>query len=87
MKLLITIFSIFAFMNLSVAQFCFGAEAQKKPLQLNEMAALNQQQAADQEELQGTTAGLANGYGLLTLLLVAGVAYLIYDNLEDDDKD
>ncbi len=87
MKKIVAFLLILACLNLPVANYLHAGEVQKKPLQLEEMVELAQEQVQDYEETRNTEAGIANGYGILTLALAIGVGYLIYDQVNDDDDD
>ena len=87
MKTFVAILSLFALMNLTVAKYATAGEVAKKPLNLQEMVELNNEQAQDFEAVKDTEAGIANGYGLFTLALAIGVGYLVYDEIQNEDED
>lgn len=87
MKKIVAFLLILACLNLPVASYLQAGEVQKKPLQFDEMVALSQEQIQDYEETRNTEAGIANGYGLLTLALAVAVGYLVYEQVNDDDDD
>lgn len=87
MKKIVASLLILAFLNLPVANYLRAGEVQKKPLQIEEMVDLAREQVKDYEETKNTEAGIANGYGILTLALAVGVGYLIYNEVQDDDDD
>lgn len=83
MKHFVSILTLFAILNLSFANFTLGGEVEKKPLKLEEMVVLAQEEARDFEKTRDTEAGLQDGYGILSLALVAVVAYVIIDQVQD----
>ena len=85
MKHFVSFFTILAVLNLSFANFSIGGEVEKKPLKLEEMVVLAQEEARDFEETRETEAGVQNGYGMLALALAIGVGYLVYDQIENRD--
>lgn len=85
MKKIVAFLLILACLNLPVAGYLHAGEVQKKPLKFEEMVALSQEQVQDYEETRDTEAGIANGYGILTLALAVAVGYLVYDQINDDD--
>ena len=87
MKKLVTLLLILAFVHLPVAGYLRAAEVQKKPLNLEEMVGLAREQVKDYEETKTTEAGIANGYGILTLALAIAVGYLVYEQIQDKDDD
>jgi hypothetical protein len=87
MKKIVTLLLILACLHLPVAGYLRAAEVQKKPLQLEEMVVLAREQVQDYEETKNTEAGIANGYGLLTLALAIAVGYLVYEQIEDKDNE
>jgi hypothetical protein len=86
MKVFVTALSLFAFLNLTLLEYSTAGEVQKKPLDISEMVSLTKEQAVDFGEMQEVEAGLANGYGLLTLAFAIGVGYLISKELDKDDE-
>ena len=86
MKKIVTLLLIVACLHLPVAGYVRAAEVQKKPLQFDEMVDLAREQVKDYEETKNTEAGIANGYGLLTVALAVAVGYLIYEQIEDEDE-
>ncbi len=70
-------------LNLSVAGYSIAGTVKKQPLQVQEIVALHEQQAADHQDIEDIEAGLKGGYGVLILLMVVGVGYLIYDQTQD----
>jgi len=87
MKKLVTLLLILAFVHLPVSGYLRAAEVQKKPLNLEEMVGLAREQVKDFEETKNTEAGIANGYGILTLALVIAVGYVVYEQIQDRDDD
>ncbi len=87
MKKIVAFMLILAFLNLPVASSLRAGEVQKKPLQMEEMVDLAREQVQDFQETRTTEAGVANGYGILTLALAIGVGYLIYEEVQDRDDD
>jgi hypothetical protein len=85
MKKLFTLFLMAACLHLPVAAHLRAGEIKKKPLNLDEMVVLAREQVKDYEETKNTEAGIANGYGLLTLALAIAAGYLISEQLSDDD--
>ena len=85
MKQFVSILTLFALLNLSVANYSFAGEVEKKPLKLEEMVVLAQEEAQDFEATRKTEAGIQDGYGILALALAIGVGYLVYDQIENDD--
>lgn len=85
MKQFFSVFLVLAMLNLSFANFSFGGEVEKKPLQLEEMIELAKEQANDYQETRETDAGLKDGYGVLALAMAAAIGYFVYDQIQDDD--
>ena len=85
MKVFVTALSLLAFLNLSLLEYSTAGEVQKKPLDISEMVSLTKEQAADFGQTQEVEAGLANGYGLLTLAFAGAVTWLIVDEINRDD--
>ena len=83
MKHVVTTLLVLAFLNLSFATYATGGEVEKRPLNLEEMVVLTQEQREDYEETRKTEAGLANGYGILSLAVAAAVTYFVYDEVQD----
>lgn len=84
MKKFIASLLILACLNLSTGGFLHAGEVQRKPLKVEEMVELAQEQANDYEETKETEAGMKNGYGLLTIALVGVVTYVIIEQANDD---
>lgn len=84
MKNFVTFFLLLALFNLPMAGMLHAGEVKKKPLQLKEMVELAREQDKDYEETRKTEAGIANGYGILTLALAAAVGYVVYQQVNDD---
>ncbi|MCB1232538.1 MAG: hypothetical protein KDN19_19985 [Verrucomicrobiae bacterium] len=87
MKKIVAFLLILACLNLPVANYLRAGEVQKKPLKFDEMVELAKEQVQDYAETRDTEAGIANGYGLLTLALAIGVGYLVYDQVNNNDED
>ena len=85
MKHFVTLLAMAALLNFSVAGYSVAGTVKKQPLQVQEMVALQEKQAADHQDIEDIEAGLKDGYGILVLLLVVGVGYLIYDQSKDND--
>jgi hypothetical protein len=84
MKHFVTLLAMVTLLNLSVAGYSVAGTVKKQPLQVQEIVALQEKQAADHQDVEDIEAGLKGGYGILILLLVVGVGYLIYDQTQDD---
>jgi hypothetical protein len=85
MKNFFTVICLLAFLNLTFAKFSFAGEVEKKPLNLQEMVVLNQEQAQDFQQTRETEAGMQNGYGILTLAMAVVIGYLVYDQIQEED--
>lgn len=83
MKHVLTILLLLAMLHLPVAGHLRAGEIQKQPLQLEEMVELTREQMQDFAETRETEAGIANGYGILTLALAIAVGVLIYNEVND----
>ena len=86
MKHFVTLLAMVTLLNLSVAGYGIAGTVKKQPLQAQEMVALQVTKAADYQDIEDIEAGIKDGYGILILLLVVGVGYLIYQQVNDDDE-
>jgi hypothetical protein len=84
MKHFVSILTLFAILNLSFANFSLGGEVEKKPLKLEEMFVLAQEEVQDFEKTRDTEAGLNDGYGILALALIGVVTWVIVDQVNED---
>jgi len=84
MKHFVTLLVIVTLLNLGVAGYAVAGPVEKQPLQIQEMVALQEKQAADHKDIEDIEAGIKDGYGILILLLVVGVGYLVYDQVQSD---
>ncbi len=85
MKHFVTLLAIATLLNLSVAGYSVAGPVKKQPLQVQELVALQEKQATDHQDIEGIEAGIKDGYGILIILLIVGVGYLIYDQINEDD--
>jgi len=84
MKKFTTFFLFLALTNLPMAGYLRAGEVKKKPLQLEEMVELAREQDKDYEETRNIEAGIANGYGIMTLALAAVVVFVVSEQLSND---
>ena len=85
MKKIFAILALIALANFNFTTLSIGGENKKQPLQLEEKMELTKQEAKDHPEVCYVVAGITNGYGIIVLAAVAGVGYIVYDQISDDD--